>query len=353
MSSTVTFDANLPSMGHTRNCHVAVALGRKIFVAGGYRKSTAECYDVDTKQWNEINSMSTIRAGAAAVSLGNSIVVMGGTDGVSYVPLSSAEQYDTTSGQWSAFPSMNEARRGCAAAVLNGKIIVVGGWDRNDIALSSAEEYDPTTGVWSSIPPMHTKRCYCAAAVLDGQLYVVGGHGGNEGDDEHETLSSAEVYDPTTKGWSLITSMNHKRSMCAAASLCGKVIVVGGYDGEGKYLAACEAYNPTTRQWSSIPSMQTKRYGCAAVCVDGTLYVMGGQDAREDDISSIEVLQMSTPLPKTSITSRLDALEEAAGLENDSLVFKKRIESLEMRVFGDLQEGAMRARVAKLEFEIL
>mmetsp|Transcript_25430 Transcript_25430/g.38081 ORF Transcript_25430/g.38081 Transcript_25430/m.38081 type:complete len:174 (-) Transcript_25430:46-567(-) len=142
---------------------------------------------------------------------------------------------------------------------------------------------------------MHTKRYNCAAAVLDGQLYVVGGYEGNR------RLSSAEVYNPATKCWSLITNMNHKRSNCAAVSLCGKVIVVGGYDGEGKFLAACEAYNPTTRQWSSIPSMQTKRSGCAAVGVDGTLYVMGGQDAREDDLSYIEVLQMSTPLPKTSI----------------------------------------------------
>eukprot|EP00957_Ditylum_brightwellii_P104374 7949351-Ditylum_brightwellii.AAC.1 len=125
--------------------------------------------------------------------------------------------------------------------------------------------------------------------------------------------------------------MNLQRSSCAAVSLCGKLIVVGGYDGEGKSLAACEAYNPTTRQWSSIPSMQTKRSGCAAVGVDGTLYVMGGKDARKDDLSSIEVLQMSTPSPKTSITSRLDALEEAAGLEKDSSAFKKRIESLEMR----------------------
>eukprot|EP00957_Ditylum_brightwellii_P013736 1035676-Ditylum_brightwellii.AAC.1 len=140
-------------MRHTRYQPAAVALGRKIFVTG-FMESTAECYNVDTKQWNEINSMSTQRSDAAAVSLGNTIVVMGGYDGVT---LSSAEQYDTTSGQWSAFPSMRKARRGCAAAVLNGKIIMVGGMDKNNRRISSAEEYDPTTEKWSRIPPMHTK----------------------------------------------------------------------------------------------------------------------------------------------------------------------------------------------------
>eukprot|EP00957_Ditylum_brightwellii_P013641 1028690-Ditylum_brightwellii.AAC.1 len=99
--------------------------------------------------------------------------------------------------------------------------------------------------------------------------------------------------------------------------------------------------------------MQTERSSCAAVGVDGTLYVMGGENDSRETLSSMESLKMSTPSPKTSITSRLDALEEAAGLENDSSAFKTRIESLEMRVFGDLQEGAMKARVEKLEFEIL
>eukprot|EP00957_Ditylum_brightwellii_P182264 13885888-Ditylum_brightwellii.AAC.1 len=104
------------------------------------RQSTAEWYEIDTQRWNETNSMRTKRCDHAAVSLGNSIVVMGGYD------LSSAEQYNTATGQWSAFPSMNEVRCGCAAAVLNGRIIAVGGYGANYDYLSSAEEYDPATG---------------------------------------------------------------------------------------------------------------------------------------------------------------------------------------------------------------
>eukprot|EP00957_Ditylum_brightwellii_P113304 8639753-Ditylum_brightwellii.AAC.1 len=79
MSTTVTFNTNLPPMHHKRYGHIAAAVGRKIFVAGGRGQSTAECYDVDTKQWNEINFMRTLRFGAAAVTLGNTIVVMGGS----------------------------------------------------------------------------------------------------------------------------------------------------------------------------------------------------------------------------------------------------------------------------------
>eukprot|EP00957_Ditylum_brightwellii_P185431 14119679-Ditylum_brightwellii.AAC.1 len=67
--------------------------------------------------------------------------------------------------------------------------------------------------------------------------------------------------------------------------------------------------------------MQTEHTGCAAVGVGGMLYVMGGQNGSGDALSSMESLQLSTPSPKASITSRLDALEEAAGLENDSSAF--------------------------------
>eukprot|EP00957_Ditylum_brightwellii_P051764 3926028-Ditylum_brightwellii.AAC.1 len=111
MSTTESFNTNLPSMKLTCYSHIA----------GEYGYSTAECYNVGTKQWNGINSIGTEYWGAAAVSLGNIIAVMGGH---AYSSLSSTEHYDTTSGKWSAFPSMNRVYFGCAAAVLDGKIIV-------------------------------------------------------------------------------------------------------------------------------------------------------------------------------------------------------------------------------------
>eukprot|EP00957_Ditylum_brightwellii_P058630 4447143-Ditylum_brightwellii.AAC.1 len=108
--STERFNANLPLMRHTRMYTAAATLGKNIYIAGGYDarqniQSTEECYDTDTQRWNETNPMRTQRWVHAAVSLGNSIVVMGG------YKLSSAEQYSTATGKWSTFPSMNEARQ--------------------------------------------------------------------------------------------------------------------------------------------------------------------------------------------------------------------------------------------------
>eukprot|EP00957_Ditylum_brightwellii_P041541 3146123-Ditylum_brightwellii.AAC.1 len=78
MSNTERFNANPPLMRHVRSYPAAAAVGQYIYItggrdAGGYEPSTAECpqstaefYDIDTQQWNEIKSMSTKRHGHAA-----------------------------------------------------------------------------------------------------------------------------------------------------------------------------------------------------------------------------------------------------------------------------------------------
>eukprot|EP00957_Ditylum_brightwellii_P126557 9645741-Ditylum_brightwellii.AAC.1 len=83
MSTAERFNANLPSMHHVRNYTAAAAVGKRNYIAGGCdargnSQSTAECYDTDTQRWKETNPMRTKRHGHAVVSLGNSIVVMGG-----------------------------------------------------------------------------------------------------------------------------------------------------------------------------------------------------------------------------------------------------------------------------------
>eukprot|EP00957_Ditylum_brightwellii_P210329 15364849-Ditylum_brightwellii.AAC.1 len=127
------------------------------------------------QQWNEINFTGTVRGGAAAVSLGESIVVMGGNK-FSSAELSSAEQYNSTTGQWSAFSSMKKARCAFAAALLNWRIIVAGGW--RDAAVINGQRY--VVGGYDS-----DKRLSSA------EITVVGGHDGNT----HH--AAYEAYNPT------------------------------------------------------------------------------------------------------------------------------------------------------------
>ena len=65
--------------------------------------------------------------------------------------------------------------------------------------------YDPQTRQWSFVAAMSTSRSTVGVAVLDSKLYAVGGRDGCS------CLNSAEVYDPHTNKWTMISSMIHRR----------------------------------------------------------------------------------------------------------------------------------------------
>lgn len=58
-------------------------------------------------------------------------------------------------------------------AELGNSLFVIGGNDGTSF-LNSCERYDPLTNKWSYVPPMSRPRAGIGAAVVDGILYVAG-----------------------------------------------------------------------------------------------------------------------------------------------------------------------------------
>ena len=98
------------------------------------------------------------------------------------------------------------------------------------------------------MPSMLSKRCRLGVATLNGKIYVCGGYDGSG------FLMTAEVFNPSTKQWSYIASMNVMRSRVALVANCGKLYAIGGYDGVTN-LSTVEVYNPETNQWEFVASM--------------------------------------------------------------------------------------------------
>jgi N-acetylneuraminic acid mutarotase len=183
-------------------------------------------------------AMSVRRSGATATLLGDGDVLVagGGT--------ATAELYHRASGTWSPTGSMSTARTDATATLLpNGDVLVAGGCCQpgNPYAsLSSAELYDPTTGKWTLTGSMNKGRSQFTATLLsDGDVLVAGGScngslSGPYGCDAGSFLvnqRTAELYDPATGTWTLTGSMRAGRALHTATLLPnGEVLVAGGFN---------------------------------------------------------------------------------------------------------------------------
>eukprot|EP00931_Biecheleriopsis_adriatica_P093727 TRINITY_DN6745_c0_g1_i4.p1 TRINITY_DN6745_c0_g1~~TRINITY_DN6745_c0_g1_i4.p1 ORF type:complete len:493 (-),score=88.17 TRINITY_DN6745_c0_g1_i4:38-1420(-) len=169
-------------MGSRRGGCAAVVSGRTVVVVGGSDGSsflqTAEVFNLDTEQWSPLPSMGSRRRYCAAVVSGRTVVVVGGRDGSS--DLQTAEVFNLDTEQWSPLPSMGSRRGGCAAVVSGRTVVVVGGCDGSS-ALQTAVAFNLDTEQWSPLPSMGSRRRYCAAVVSGRTVMVFGGSGGDAG----------------------------------------------------------------------------------------------------------------------------------------------------------------------------
>ena len=122
----------------------------------------------------------------------------------------------------------------------NGQVLLAGGLDNNANSLTSAELYDPATGIWTVTGSMAIGRVFHTATLLpNGQVLVASGF-----NRRHEIVR-AELYDPATGIWTTTDSLNPARwSHTATLLRNGKVLVSGGRTrggGEG-VLASAELY---------------------------------------------------------------------------------------------------------------
>ena len=146
-----------------------------------------------------------------------------------------------------------------ATLLPDGTVLVTGGW-LHFYTISSAELYNPTTEKWSSTGSLQTPRDNHTATLLrNGKVLVVGGGTHMKGKPgQRQVFANAELYDPASKTWSAAGSMQTERRFHSATLLPdGRVLVVGGLSQRSKPVTSPEIYDPTTDKWSSTGTPQT------------------------------------------------------------------------------------------------
>ena len=274
------------SLSVARASHTATLLPNgTVLLVGGMEGAgaTAEAYDPARRSFAPAGRMSAERSGghAAVLLRDGSVLVTGGWSGAAVT--ASAERYDPATDTFSPTGTMSGPRSAHTATLLpTGKVLIAGGFD-GSVRLESAELYDPKTGAFTRTGSMVEARSEYAAALLPGGRVLV--TGGNRSDGQ--VLASAEIYDSATGAFRLTGSMTVIRHKHAATELRGgRVLITGGSDardGRGRY-ASAELFDPASEAFTIVSPMHAERFKHSHAVVllrTGEVLVAGGDESVE------------------------------------------------------------------------
>lgn len=210
-------------------------------------------------------------------------------------------------------------------ALNDDKVLIVGGLcDKprmaNDesplIPHTRMSLWDSSKEKWLVAPALATNRIYHSANLLrDNSVLITGG----ESDPEETSagvepvLNSVERYQDGKV--EQLPPLRQARARHTATLLSdGSVLVVGGFDGNGKAIDTVEIWDPKLQSWSDAQPLKNARYGHSATLLDdGRVMIAGGQGVN-GPIGSVEIRDFASgawssgnplPLPLTNHAATL------------------------------------------------
>lgn len=172
--------------------------------------------------------------------------------------LQSAEEYNLGTGNFTFTGNLQFGRFYHTATLLqDGSVLVAGGVSpngENSPPLAYCEVYDSVPGTFSVTGALNIARYDATANLLnDGTVLIAGGEAWQTA--SNAPTSTAEVYDPSTGGFSVTGSMSTARANQTSTLLPnGMVLVTGGSNSLGPLMTA-ELYEPP----GSTPAGQNKK----------------------------------------------------------------------------------------------
>ena len=234
--------------------------------------------------------------------------------------ITSTELFDPATNSWIGAGNFAQARSDLlypdSVARLNlfafpsGKIIAIGGADPawsgtmsptyfgyvlaasttapSLVRLSSAEIFDPSSRVWTATASPSVARVAPTGFILSNRnLLLVGGYSFSR-----IPVQSSEIYDSNVGSWSSAGSFIHPRENPVFIQLFDKkVLVSGGIDPSTRLpVAYSEIFDPAIGTWQDAGAFQTSRAGFSLLqSKDGRIVAMGGFDSSGTILASTEV----------------------------------------------------------------
>jgi N-acetylneuraminic acid mutarotase len=220
----------------------------------------------EPKQRSEAALPSPVEETAAASDASN-LYVMGGFNAAG-ASLDSVFVFDGSA--WRSGPRLPLAVDHSSAASLNGQVYVAGG---HSFGRDSARLFRLDGDHWTELAAMHFVRGGHALVAVQGKLYAIGGNSyrGN--------VAAAEVFDPATNAWTVLSSLPAPRNHVSGFVLGTKACVAGGRSPNTGRIDCMDAVDGS---WSRLPDVPRATSGGGATSfVGGAVVMMGGEDAGE------------------------------------------------------------------------
>ena len=241
--------------------HVVVLSGG---VLESSHKRDTQCFVPSTLSWVSLPMMPYSRSHHGGAVCCGLLYILGGNNSV---PMCC---FHPKQNKWSTLGRTLKVKD-CSVTCFHEELYVIGGegsW--RDIQI-----YNPIIDKWRQGASMETCRAAHCSVVLQELIYVCAGHDGKA------CLNSVECYNPLTDQWSKISSMSKvRRFAAAAATVCEKIVVVGGF-GDMTVTTiepSCEMFEPSTKQWSLVCSpLNRPRAAHGVVSIGDIVYVFGGE----------------------------------------------------------------------------
>src|SRR5205085_2582100 len=148
------------------------------------------------RAWKEVRRLRRVSRVRGILTVGSALSVIVGVSSLTGLTPARA----AGGPRWVPVKNVMSTSRssGSSALLPDGRVLVAGGFPQK--ALTTTELYDPTTRRWSLTGTMNEPRVGATATLLpDGEVLVAGGAG-------RRVTATAELYDPTTGLWSLTDS---------------------------------------------------------------------------------------------------------------------------------------------------
>ena len=245
-------------------------------------------YHSDSQQWSQLPDLpykysTVVMAGSKLTSVGG-YLGQGETTN-SLLSLTARKLFGK---KWSPhYPPMINKRCN-TAAICNGRSLIIAGGDDGKNYLATVEVMNMDARQWfiaSSLPHLFS---LATVSICSERLFVLGGYDLQIGHVENsvfacsipELLHSCQAHSAAVKPskntiWQCVAEAPYYGSSCA--TLCGRLVVVGGRDENGQDTTFISTYDENTDSFLTMDTMTTPRYRALVVSVkENTMMVIGG-----------------------------------------------------------------------------